>query len=211
MSTDNLRKELQTCMLEGKRREAVQLSVEAVSSGKMSMEELFLSVLTPIMKDLGSGWQQGSVPVWREHLATAITRSVIDSVYAAQLESFPPQEKHAVVLACLSEEQHELGILMLSCLFEKYGWRSYFLGADSPEDEVMASISKLGARYAVFSADTHFHKVKVADLLVKGHPELTGVRIWVTGAAFMEDSGEWHGASILSPHELLKTLKELDA
>ncbi len=45
----------------------VRTAVEAVTSQRLSIAELYRDVLTPLLVDLGAGWQEGHVAVWEEH------------------------------------------------------------------------------------------------------------------------------------------------
>jgi methanogenic corrinoid protein MtbC1 len=47
------------------------------------------------------------------------------------------------VLACLPSEAHDLGLLILSLLLTRRGWRVTFLGADTPLDTLEASVPDL--------------------------------------------------------------------
>ena len=64
-----------------------------------------------------------------------------------------------MLLACPPEENHDLGLRMVADRFDMAGWTTYFLGADTPVDEIADAAARLGVDAVVLSSSTHFHRV----------------------------------------------------
>lgn len=84
--------------------------------------------------EVGELWERGQVSVATEHLATAITESLLNLIYP-RLFARPRLGKSAVV-ACVANEYHQVGGKIVADLFELRGWRGYFLGANTPVRDV---------------------------------------------------------------------------
>lgn len=100
---------------------------------------LYLEVLAPALREVGTRWQLGLISVAQEHLATAIVTSLMASV-APRLAEPPPVDRLAV-LACTDGELHDVGLRMVGDFLEADGWEVLFLGALTPPDELVRLVS----------------------------------------------------------------------
>ena len=112
-----------------------------------SLDESFLEVLTPALRDVGECWAAGSVSVAQEHLASATVRAALQTLLSDQRADV----RGTAVLACAPGEHHEIGLLMLAVLLRSDGWRVAYLGADTPCDDAVALADELDAGVLCFS------------------------------------------------------------
>ncbi len=182
---------------------AVRSAVEAVASGQVTISELYRDVLTAILAATGTAWQRGTVAVWEEHLASAAVRTIVEILYPGVLKAKAqaPATGRSVLLACPPEESHDLGLRMVSDRFDMAGWTTYFLGADTPVDEIADAAARLGVEAVVMSSSTHYHRLEVRHAVDALKRALPNVDVWVGGPAFALDTAGW------SPHEIV----DLDA
>jgi MerR family transcriptional regulator, light-induced transcriptional regulator len=167
------------------RHGAVEAAAAAVEAGEITVSRLYLDVLAPILRDIGLRWRAGTTTVWQEHLISGIVRTVIENLEPEVVKARKGGVKRpSVVLACGPEEHHEMGLRMLSDLFELRGYRPYFLGADTPVEEIVTAAGRLKAEIVVLSASTHFHRVSLRAAVVWLKKEMPQTRVLVTGAAF---------------------------
>jgi len=184
---------------------AVRAAVEAVSQGRVSVPGLYRDVLAPVLDEVGAEWQAGSRRVWDEHLASAAVRTIVELVYPAVLKvkaAVAPAGK-SVLLACPPQEAHDLGLRMLADRFEMAGWTAYFLGADTPPEELADAARALGVDAVALSSSTHFHRVGLRHLVDGLRRELPGVSVWVGGPAFARERGGWSDEEVLDVERLL--------
>jgi len=172
---------------------AVRTAVEAVSSGEVSIPVLYRDVLTRILADTGEAWHEGKVAIWEEHLASSTVRTVVEILYPGVLKAKAAASPagRTVLLACPPEEGHDLGLRMVSDRFDMAGWSTYFLGPDTPVEEIAAAAKGLGVDAVVMSSSTHFHRLAVrhaVDALKKALPDTD---IWVGGPAFVGAATGW--------------------
>ncbi len=172
---------------------AVRTAVEAVSSGEVSIPVLHRDVLTRILADTGEAWHEGKVAIWEEHLASSTVRTIVEILYPGVLKakSAAAPSGRAVLLACPPEEGHDLGLRMVSDRFDMAGWTTYFLGPDTPVEEIAAAAKGLGVDAVVMSSSTHFHRLGVRHAVDALKQALPDTDIWVGGPAFVGAATGW--------------------
>lgn len=193
-TTAALRAALDAALATRDRTQAVAAAVEAVESSSISIPDLYAEVLVPLMVDTGATWQAGSTRVWEEHYATATVRTIVEALYSEVVRAArddAPRRDNTVLLACPPDEAHDLGLRMLSDRFEIAGWRTHFLGANTPVTEIVAAAKALRADLVVLSASTHYNRVLLRDVVAEVAEGLPGVKLVAGGAAFTCDTCDW--------------------
>jgi MerR family transcriptional regulator, light-induced transcriptional regulator len=184
---------------------AVRQAVEAVSAGSVTIPDLY-GLLTSILSDTGAAWQTGKTAIWEEHLASSTVRTIVEILYPGVLKAKAAAEPtgRSVLLACPPEEGHDLGLRMVSDRFDMAGWTAYFLGPDTPVDEIADAARRLGVDAVVMSSSTHFHRLAVRHAVDALKQQLPGVDIWVGGPAFVGAATGWLPEEIVDLDELLE-------
>jgi hypothetical protein len=59
------------------------------------------------------------------------------------------------VLACMPDEHHEFGLMAMSLALSRLGWRTCYLGADTPISELAVTCLTLQPEAVVLSAHRH--------------------------------------------------------
>ena len=110
---------------------------------------LYEEVVRWALVEVGRRWEDGSISIADEHIATAIAQSVLASLYP----SFPwaPEGPKGVV-ACVAGERHELGARMAADLLAYDGWNVTFVGADVPQDALVELVTREHPRFVGLSA-----------------------------------------------------------
>lgn len=200
-----LREAVAAALNEHDRAMAVRTAVEAVSSGAIDVAALYREVLVPLLHETGDAWRAGATKVWEEHLASQAVRSIVELVYPAvlKIKADVPSTGRAVLLACQPEEAHDLGLRLVADRFDMAGWTTYFLGADTPPEEIVDAARTLGVDAVVLSSSTHFHLVALRHLVDRLRSELPGVDVWVGGPAFAADRHGWRDDEIVDLDALL--------
>lgn len=184
---------------------AVRTAVEAVTSGVITIPALYRDVLAPLLADTGASWQRGTVAIWEEHLASATVRTIVEILYPGVLKAkaeVPPAGR-GVLLACPPEEGHDLGLRMVADRFDMAGWTTYFLGPDTPVEEIADAARRLGVDAIVMSSSTHFHRVAVRHAVDALKASLPDVDVWVGGPAFVGAATGWLPQEIVDLDALL--------
>lgn len=118
-----------TAVRSGDRRRAMDVIMAARDRGA-DLAQLYLDVFQPALREVGRLWEQNELSVAEEHLATAITESIMARLYTES--ALPNESGRKLVAACGEHERHEVGLRMLCDLLDMAGWTTTFLGASVP-------------------------------------------------------------------------------
>lgn len=170
-------------ILQGDRREATRLSLEALQEGH-SIPDLSIEVFQESQYELGRLWESNRITVAEEHMATAVTQSVLARLYPYIEPARPPLGN--LVITGVEGEMHQIGGHMVSDLFEARGWDVRFLGTNVPRDGVLQALEEHQADLLGISATMLFSVPNVVELVhaVRQRFGPTRPRILVGGATF---------------------------
>jgi DNA-binding transcriptional MerR regulator/methylmalonyl-CoA mutase cobalamin-binding subunit len=95
--------------------------------------QLIMDVLTPLLREVGERWHRGEFAIAQERLVSTAVRRHIGLV----LDTYDRSARGAgIVFATLPGERHELGLLMSALTCASRGFRTHYLGADVPAEEI---------------------------------------------------------------------------
>jgi methylmalonyl-CoA mutase cobalamin-binding domain/chain len=176
-------------MLGGYRQAAGRLVFDAADRGE-PVQQLYLQVLQPALREVGRLWQMEKISVAQEHFFSAATQIVM-----SQLLLRVPAAKRcgSIVVACVSGDLHDLGARMVADFFEMAGWDAYFCGANTPHAAVVESVVERAADILAVSATMGCHLHAVQDLIeaVRDDRRCAKVRVVVGGHPFTIDPALW--------------------
>ncbi len=177
-------------LLRGDRNEAGRLILEAVEGGT-PVKDIYLHVFQPSQWELGRLWQLNRVSVAQEHYCTAATQLIMSQLYPRVFGG--ERRGETLIAACVAGELHEIGLRMVSDLFEMEGWDTYYLGANTPRRSVVEALSERRPRVLALSATITYHVGEVADLIaaVRDTGGGSDVLVIVGGHPFNIDGGLW--------------------
>jgi MerR family transcriptional regulator, light-induced transcriptional regulator len=105
-------------------------------------------VAGPSIRDIGHGWEQGSISVGQEHLATSVFRQVlhwiIDTIH-------PDPASLRILVATPSGQLHELGALLAGAAAAAAGWNVVYLGSNVPAADIVGAASQAGVAAVALS------------------------------------------------------------
>lgn len=180
-----------SALLDGDRRSATQMILDAVHQHQIDIPSLYLDVFQPTQKEIGRLWQMNQISVAQEHFCTVVTQSIISQLYPIIFSVGKSEQR--VIATAVGGELHELGMRMVADLLEMNGWDTYYLGANTPQESVLAAIRERNAHIVAISATISFHVSKVRDLIGMIHtaPDLPDVKIMVGGYPFNLSPNLW--------------------
>ncbi len=144
--------------------------------------ELYEDVVKKAMYEVGSLWEHNKISVASEHLASSITESIINKLLY-DIEPIQKTEKN-VILACVENEQHQIGLKMLADIFERYGWNTMILGANTPGIELIRIANNIKPDLIALSLTMFFNLPILEKMLKEIKRELSMIPILVGGQAF---------------------------
>jgi len=127
----DLREELVAALVDLDDSHADRVIAEAHSL--YPVEDVVMELFEPSMVELGSLWHDGVINTTTEHFASSYINGRL-----RQLMSLSGNNRsgHGVIVACAPHDQHELGALVLAVLLRRSGYQVYFVGANTPVEDL---------------------------------------------------------------------------
>ena len=97
--------------------------------------EIARYLIQPALYAIGELWRGRLVTVAQEHLATSLALSVMGK--GLWHTPIPAPNGRKVMLACVRDNHHLIGLQMVSDAFVLAGWEAHFLGANVPADALV--------------------------------------------------------------------------
>jgi methanogenic corrinoid protein MtbC1 len=164
------------------------------------------------IREIGHGWEIGTLTVGQEHLATAVFRRVlgwiIDTIEA-------PQSEARLLVATPEGQMHELGALLAGAAAASEGWDVVYLGADLPASEVLSAAEQAGVQAVALSIVLPGDAELLHNLRQIREALPPAVQLFLGGSAVDQDPERFRksGARIVESLEAfrasLRSLKEL--
>jgi DNA-binding transcriptional MerR regulator len=126
-----------------------------------ALDTVLREAILPFLADLGDAWSRGTATVGQEHFATAVVAGRLHALARGWDAGVGPR----AVLACPSQERHDLGLLCFALALRNRGWRVWYLGADTPSVAIDGVAAQLDAHLVVVAAVRAEPLVGVADEL----------------------------------------------
>jgi methanogenic corrinoid protein MtbC1 len=148
----------------GDRRRAIA-AIEGGRAAGLDLRTLYLSVLQPALREVGRLWECGEMTVAQEHLATAITQTVMSRL--AVEGPAPAGDGPLLIAACLDAERHVVGLRMVCDLLEQEGWTALYLGATVPARDLVHMVGERRPRALALSVSLPPHLLAVRDAIAE--------------------------------------------
>lgn len=126
--------------LHGDRREALRLVIDEAFARGASVLDVELEVIQEAQREIGRLWQENSITIAEEHMATAISNLAL-----AHLYDRAPRERangKKVVVACVEGELHDFPARLVADALDLAGFDVRYLGANVPTDSLLAALAR---------------------------------------------------------------------
>lgn len=183
-----IRKSYLDALLTSQTSKARNIIGDARSQG-VSLTDIYEEVLTKVMYEVGELWHKSMITVDKEHYATSVTQTIMSSFYD---EIFDRTRKNKTLVSCaVGSELHEIGVRMLSDLFEYHGWNTYYLGAALPESSILQAIDDFQPDLVALSVTMPPYLGVCEDIVTAIRQKYPDNKIAVGGQAFRNTDSLW--------------------
>lgn len=189
---ETLNSQFLSALLVGNRKRCAQI-VEQYRRDHPPLIDLYEHVLKQSLYEVGSLWERNLISVATEHLSTALVEALLNDLYEQVLPD--SYNGRTIVTACVEGETHQVGIKMVADVFEMHGWRSLFLGADVPTNELLTFVREVQPDAVALSLSVYFHVPMLEMMLTQIRSHFPTVPILIGGQAFRHG-----GADLLDRH-----------
>ncbi len=180
-------------LLLGDRGAAIDSVLEAVAAGKISVQDAYLSVCLPAQREIGRLWHRNEISIAVEHFVSAATQCVMSALFSNAKRATPIPK--TVLCSAVSGDRHEIGLRCVSDFLALEGFRTIFLGADIPPDDIAAGVVEFEVDLVVLSATLFTQRRAAMDTIREIRalkcPPRHLVPVLVGGGAFDRDESTW--------------------
>lgn len=178
------------CAIEGNSLPAMEVVLDVLEAETLTAEDAMLRVLLPAQAEIGRLWHLDEVSVAEEHLVTTTTRRLM-AVIASRAERRRDNGRTAVACS-VAGNVHDVGIQAIAYLLELEGWRSIYLGANVPPEDLPATLEFFEADVVLLSCALSVQlKTLRKTIAIIREKSPKDAKILVGGLAFLEAPELW--------------------
>lgn len=182
---------------------------------ELSQPRLLEEFLVPLGREIGRRWQEGSLRVIHEHLASTLVQTFLLELCQSSLAG---PGTPALVAATPLRQHHELGALMAAATAAAEGWEITYLGTSLPAEELAAAVQQKQARALALSLvyppdDPHLPDElrRLRRMLGPETPLLVGGRAAPGYARTLQEISALQLSSLAEFREVLQTLRTMSS
>lgn len=185
---DNIKK-LQSLIRNEDRFKAVTFTLELLEKGTIDIVTLYQDVLSRLLSEIDCDLSPEEC-IWKEHVMSSIVRTILESSFPYIIkEANKAQKKNKlVIIACPSEEYHEIGAKMAYDFFLMKGYDAIFIGANTPTDEIVSAVKFAKPDYLAISVTDRYNLIKTRQVIDSVKTVNSELKIIIGGLAFSDQS-----------------------
>lgn len=173
--------------------EAIEYALHLLESKEMDVIGLYTQILTPALNHMACDLQDRAICIWKEHVRTAIVRTIVECCYPYVVEKKRQQNyesKGTAVVMCPPEEYHDLGARMAADFYTICGYHTIFVGSNTPYQDFYNAVDVIKPDLLAISVSNYYNllatKRIIEELKYKKHVTFP---IVAGGLAFDHDLG----------------------
>lgn len=174
-------------LLAGNRANCIRI-IDEHWEQKISLKDLYENMLKKALYDIGKLWEYNKISVATEHLASAIVETILNNLYLRM--ELKENCNKTILASCVENEYHQIGIKMISDIFEVNGWKTFFLGANTPIDELIDFAKTIEPDFFAISISIYSHLPILEEMITKVRKSFPELPILVGGQAFLHGGKE---------------------
>jgi methanogenic corrinoid protein MtbC1 len=146
-----------------------------IQDNSIDVVTLYNEILTPALNVAFCKSDQKEICIWEEHIRTSIIRTIIECCYPYVIkerdDKYHSELKGKTLVVCPPGELHEIGARMIADFFILSGFRVVFVGANTPQDDIVNAVKYEKPEFVAISITNYFNLVearttiqRIADL-----------------------------------------------
>lgn len=206
-----LYEELMKFLKEEDKENSFKLCIDALENYNISVIDLYESILAPALNSIVEEYDLDVESlIWKEHVRSGIIRTIVEGAYSYVLKErnkLGNSNKDSVIIICPRFEEHELGARMISDFFTIAGYKTVFIGANTPETTVLKAIETIIPTYICISVTNSYNLVATNKTIEKIKSTLNlDIKFILGGNAFASDPSMYKK---VGGDMLLKTFQDI--
>lgn len=181
---------------QGDRENCINLILTQLSKNKINVVTIYDEVLKPSLEGIFCKDKQNPLCIWEEHLRSSIVRTVLECCYpyvAKERKKLAGASSRGIALVvCPTQEYHEIGARMVADFFTICGFNTTFIGANTPQSDILSAISYINPQYVAVSVSSTYNLLAAKNAIQKMNEVRNAgslkFKIVVGGQAFKKNS-----------------------
>ncbi len=164
----------------------------------LGLRRFVIEFLGPLASAVGNAWGRGVLPLRCVHLFSQVVMSFLHAKQAA-VRAAGGGQGPKVVLATLTGEAHELGVMMVEAVLATLGADCIQFGSDIPPQEVAAAAAETEADIVALSFSAYFPRKSATRAVLALRAALPpNVLLWVGGEGAPEAAETEEGIHVFT-------------
>lgn len=159
----------------------IQIVNNALLKEEISIIDLYENVLRRSLSNLTDIETDLNHKIWKEHIQSGIIRTIIEMANPYVLNSRETALNRRAAVLCPDGEQHELGARMVSDYIRMMGYETYFVGRDTPRDEIHDLILSLNLDLIAISVTNYYNLTKAVQMVNDIQKSFPNIKLIVGG------------------------------
>ncbi len=177
-------------------------TVQSLINEGIELKDLYINLFQRSLYEVGELWEDNKITVATEHLATSVTSNIMTLTYPLIFNT-EKTGKTAVVTA-ITNEYHQIGARMIADLMELQGWDTWFLGCNTPREDLEEMINEKKPDYLALSVAVYFNMSKLESTVKGINLRYPDQKIIIGGQAF-----RWGGDEIEKKFRHVQIFKDM--
>lgn len=194
-----------SALLEGNRDECFLIAKSLIDEN-YSVIDVYSDLFQKSLYRVGELWDLGKISVAEEHLVTQITEEILSKINPY----FKKNEKKglSVIVSSVAKEFHQIGARMVSDIFEVNGWTSFFLGSNTPINDLLKIIELKKPNAVALSLTFYINIIRLIETIRQINQNFPELTLFIGGQAFTQ--GGYDLISKFNNVIYIPSIKELD-
>lgn len=188
---DDIIKEFSQYFEQESKEKAVGFIISKLGSGELDVLDLYTEILTPALNNLRCSLEEQRICIWKEHIKTAISRTIVECAYPFVLKKrdmLGYSGKGPAVVLCPPEEYHDLGARMAADMLTICGYDTIYVGSNTPYNDFYNAVEYIRPQIIAISVSNYYNIVATKKIIDESRNAIDfPAKIIVGGNAFADD------------------------
>jgi methanogenic corrinoid protein MtbC1 len=159
----------------------IKLAHDALKNGVIDVKDLYESILRKSLANLTDIETDINHKIWKEHIQSGIVRTIIEQANPYVLSKRSTESLLKAAVICPDGEQHELGARMVSDYIRMLGYETFFVGRDTPRNELHDLINTLKVDVIAISVTNYYNLSKALQMVQDIKNNFPNIKLIVGG------------------------------
>lgn len=170
---------------EGNKSECIRILNEQLEN-KAEVKDIYTKLIQRSMYKIGNLWEKNKTSVANEHIASNINACLLNILYPHLLNG--NKNGKTIVVTCIDKEFHEMGARIVSDFFEYNGWDSIYLGANTPQNDIIEIVEQRKPELIGISCNFYMNVLRLLKFLGEITTKFPNQKIIIGGQAINSDN-----------------------